>query len=98
MAQWLKISAYQAGDSCSIPGSGRSPGKGNGNPLQDACQDNPMDRRSLAGYRPWGCTESNRTESTEQQQQQQHRYVSKIYCMKKVRNEFIYYGSINMKF
>ena len=43
MAQWLQISAYQAGDSCSIPGLGRSPGKGNGNPLQYSCQDNPMD-------------------------------------------------------
>ena len=46
--------------------------------------------RSLAGYRPWGCTDSDRTESTEQQQQQQHRYVSKIYCVKKVRNESSY--------
>ena len=29
----------------SIPGSGRSPGVGNGNPFQDSCQENPMDRR-----------------------------------------------------
>ena len=29
---------------CSIPGSGRSPGEGNGNPLQYACLENPMDR------------------------------------------------------
>ena len=28
----------------SIPGLGRSPGKGNGNPLQYSCQENPMDR------------------------------------------------------
>ena len=27
-----------------IPGSGRSPGEGNGNPLQYSCQENPMDR------------------------------------------------------
>ena len=27
-----------------IPGSGRSPGEGNGNPLQDPCLENPMDR------------------------------------------------------
>ena len=33
-----------AGDVGSIPGLGRSPGKGNGNPLQYSCQDNPMDR------------------------------------------------------
>ena len=33
-----------AGDASSIPGSGRSPGKGNGNPLQDSFLRNPMDR------------------------------------------------------
>ena len=38
-----KASAYNAGDPGSIPGSGRSPGEGNGNPLQDSCLENPMD-------------------------------------------------------
>ena len=33
-----------AGDTGSIPGSGQSPGEGNGNPLQYSCQGNPMDR------------------------------------------------------
>ena len=33
-----------AGDLGSIPGSGRSPGEGNGNPLQYSCLENPMDR------------------------------------------------------
>ena len=33
-----------AGDRSSIPGSGRSPGGGNGNPLQYSCLENPMDR------------------------------------------------------
>ena len=33
-----------AGDASSIPGSGRSPGEGNGNPLQHSCLENPMDR------------------------------------------------------
>ena len=32
------------GDLCSIPGSERSPGEGNGNPLQYSCQENPVDR------------------------------------------------------
>ena len=36
-------SAYNAGDPGSIPGSGRSPGEGNGNPLQYSCLENPMD-------------------------------------------------------
>ena len=36
-----KASAYNAGDLGSIPGSGRSPGEGNGNPLQYSCLENP---------------------------------------------------------
>ena len=39
-----KESAYDAGDLGSIPELGRSPGEGNGNPLQYSCQDNPIDR------------------------------------------------------
>ena len=39
-----KASAYNAGDQGSIPGSGRSPGEGNGNPLQYSCLQNSMDR------------------------------------------------------
>ena len=38
-----KASACNVGDLVSIPGSGRSPGEGNGNPLQYFCLDNPMD-------------------------------------------------------
>ena len=38
-----KDSAYSAGDAGSIPGSGRSPGEGIGNPLQYSCLENPMD-------------------------------------------------------
>ena len=40
----VKESAYNARDPGSIPGSGRSPGEGNGNPLQYSCLENPMDR------------------------------------------------------
>ena len=39
-----KESTCNAGDPDSIPGSERSPGEGNGNPLQYSCLDNPMDR------------------------------------------------------
>ena len=39
-----KVSAYNAGDPGSIPGLGRSPGEGNGNPLQYSCLENPMDQ------------------------------------------------------
>ena len=37
------VSAYNAGDLGLIPGSGRSPGERNGNPLQYFCLENPMD-------------------------------------------------------
>ena len=36
-------SAWNAGDLGSIPGSGRSPGEGEGNPLQYSCLENPME-------------------------------------------------------
>ena len=38
-----KASVYSAGDLGLIPGSGRFPGEGNGNPLQYSCLENPMD-------------------------------------------------------
>ena len=38
-----KVSAYNAGDPGSIPGPGRYPGEGNGNPLQYSCLKNPKD-------------------------------------------------------
>ena len=38
-----KASTYNAGDLGLIPGSGRSSGEGNGNPLQYSCLENPMD-------------------------------------------------------
>ena len=39
-----KVSAYNMGDLGSIPGLGRSPGEGNGNPLQYSCLENPRDQ------------------------------------------------------
>ena len=48
-----KESAYNAEDLGLIPGSGRSPGEGNGNPLQYSClEENPQGLRSLVGYSP----------------------------------------------
>ena len=46
LSWWLsgKEPAYNVGDVGSIPGSGRSPGKGNGNSLQYSCLGNTMDR------------------------------------------------------
>ena len=45
-----KESACNVGDLGSIPGLGRSPGEGHGNPLQDSGLENPHGQRSLAGY------------------------------------------------
>ena len=64
MAQVVKESACNAGDLGSIPGSGRSPGEGNGNPLQYSCLENPHGQRSLVGYSPWGCKELDMTTFT----------------------------------
>ena len=57
-----KESICNAGDLGSIPGLGRSPGRGHGNPLQYSCLENPHGQRSLAGYTPWGHKESDMTE------------------------------------
>ena len=50
-------------DAGSIPGSGRSPGEGNGTPLQYSCLENPMDQGSLVGYSSWGLKELDSTEA-----------------------------------
>ena len=63
MVKNLPASAGDIRDLGSIPGSGRSPGEGNGNPLQYSCLENPMDRGAW-----WatvhGVTESDMTEAT----------------------------------
>ena len=57
-----KESTCSAGDLGSIPGLGRSPAEGHGNPLQYSCLENPHGQRNLAGYSPWGCKELDMTE------------------------------------
>ena len=46
-------SAWNVGNLGSVPGLGRSPGGGHGNPIQHSCLENPHGQRSLAGYSPW---------------------------------------------
>ena len=48
----LPTNAGDVRDVGSVPGLGRSPGEGLGNPLQYACLENPDGQRSLAGYSP----------------------------------------------
>ena len=56
-----KEPGFNAGDPGSVPRLGRSPGGGNGTPLQ-YCLENPHGQRSLVGYSPWGRKESDTTE------------------------------------
>ena len=67
-----KVSACNAGDLGLIPGSGRLPGKGNGNPLQYSCLENPMDRE-VWWTTVHDCKESDTTERF-------HFHLSKIRC------------------
>ena len=57
-----KESACTAVEPGSIPGSGRSPGEGNGNPLQYSCLENPMDGGAWWATSPLGHKESDTTE------------------------------------
>ena len=56
----VKASASNVGDLGWIPGSGRSPGEGNGNPLPYSCLENPMDRGA------WQATVHKESDTTEQ--------------------------------
>ena len=61
VAQMVKKSACIAGDPGSIPGSGSSPGEGYGNPPQDSCLENSMDRGAWQAMVHW-VAESDMTE------------------------------------
>ena len=82
LPRWLsgKESACNARDPGSIPGSGRSPGEGNGNPLQYSCLENSMRGGTWwATYSPWGCKESDTTERLHFTSLQPHSYILLIY-------------------
>ena len=57
----------ETGDTGSIPGSGRSLGKGHGNPLQYSCLGKSHGQRSLEGYNLWGCNRVRHDLVTKQQ-------------------------------
>ena len=63
----VKSLPADTGDAGSIPGSGRSLGGGNGNPLQYSCLENLIDRGDMAGCSPWGHKESDTAECTHAQ-------------------------------
>ena len=70
-----KVSAHNAGDLDSIPGSGRSHGGGHGYPLQYSCLESPHGQRSLVGYSPWGC---KKLDTTERRGRQRMRWLDGI--------------------
>ena len=58
----VKNLTANARDEFLIPGLGRCPGGGHGNPLLYSCLENAHGQRSVAGYSPWGYKESDTTE------------------------------------
>ena len=73
MVKDLSASVGDEGNTGSTPGLGRSPGVGNGNPLQYSCLENPMDSVAWRTVvRPWGHQDLDTTEHT-------HTYNSEIY-------------------
>ena len=70
-----KESACYAGDPGSIPGSRRSPGEGNGSPLQCSCWET-----ELAGYSSWGRKESNTTERLSLFIYLSLKYLLRVHC------------------
>ena len=69
-------------DADSIPGLGRSPAVGNGNPLQYSCLDNPMDIGALRVMVHRGHKESNTTEATE------HALIFKAIVLEREENRY----------
>ena len=63
MVKNLPANAGDIIDACLIPGLGKSPGEGYGNPLQYSCLENPHGQRSLAGSSPEGHKGSDTTEN-----------------------------------
>ena len=72
-----KESTCNVGDLGLIPGLGRFPGGGHGNPLLYSCLDNPLGQRSLVGYSPRGCKESD---MTDQLSTHKHRHTDTHTC------------------
>ena len=87
-----KESVCNAGDLGSIPGFGRSPEEGNGNPLQYFCLKNPHGQRSLVGYSPWSHKQLDTTEqeSTTQYRGTHRHSLPQVIISMVIRLEFIF--------
>ena len=65
----VKNPPANAGDTGSVPGSGRSSGERDGSTTPGFLPGESHGQRSLAGYSPWGCKESNTTEQLDNKKQ-----------------------------
>ena len=82
--------AGTAGDTRSIPGSGRSPGGGHGNPLQYSCLENPMDRAAWRAI-VHGVAELDMTEATQHTHRHTCAYFRKKILVQKKKKVFSQY-------
>ena len=78
----VKNPPANAGDAASFLGLGRSPGEGNGYPLQYSCLGNPTVQRSLEGYSPQGHKRVRYNLVTKQQRSESH-FMYLVCCMRK---------------
>ena len=76
--------ACNAGELGLIPGLGRFPGGGHGNPFQYSCLENPRGQRSLVGYSPRGRRESDTTERLSTHTQERFQFWFNIFLKKKI--------------
>ena len=76
-----KESACNAGDLGLIPGLGRSPGGGDGNPLHYSCLEDPHGQRSPVDDSPWGDKGLDMTEQVSTQHTHKKDYCLKDYCL-----------------
>ena len=83
--------SYSKESACSIPGLGRSPGEGNGDPLQYSCLGNPIDREAWRAYRPGSHKESRYVWETNTHSSLSHgdSWSFDIYCLSPSRDQFL---------
>ena len=81
MVNNLPVKAGNTRDTSSIPGLGRSPGVGNGNPLQYSCLENSMNRG------PWGCRESDTLGMTQRLSTAHTKIIEKTVRIRKEEEE-----------
>ena len=77
----LSSNPGDAKNTCQIPGLGRSPGVGNGNPLQYSCLENSMNRG------PWGCRESDTLGMTQRLSTAHTKIIEKTVRIRKEEEE-----------